>query len=378
MKRTGLLIVVAVMVAAGTSAWNAVYQDRAFERLVALGDQALGAGRSYEAIEAFSGALVLRPDSMIAHLKRSETYRRRGALEAALRDLERATALEPTAPRPLELLGDVHLAPENYAAAAAHYERFVALDDRAPQVLYKLGFAYHRDERPTEAVEPLTRAIEMDGRLVEAHYLLGLVLAGAGRDEAALVTLQHAVRLNPALVPVREALAAQLAAAGRNDDRLAQLEALAALEPDRPERLILVGLAYAARGRRDDAVVTLGRAAEQYPRSAAVYTALGRVWLESAERTTDEVALAKALEALQVASADPLATSEAHALWGHALVLAGDLDAAGRALRAATTRFPVAIDAFRDLAQVEERLGNQAATSLARVQYTVLAGAGLP
>ena len=53
--------------------------------------------------------------------------------------------------------------------------------------------------------------------------------------------------------------------------------------PTRPERLVRVGLAYARQGRTEAAIVTLGRAAERYPDDPAVYTALGRVWLESAE-----------------------------------------------------------------------------------------------
>ena len=56
-----------------------------------------------EAIEAYSGALALRPDSMVAHLRRGDMYRRQGANELALRDLRDASALDPTAPQPAEL-----------------------------------------------------------------------------------------------------------------------------------------------------------------------------------------------------------------------------------------------------------------------------------
>ena len=67
----------------------------------------------------------------------------------------------------------------------------------------------------------------------------------------------------------------------------------------RAVRLIDVGLAYARLGRTDAAITTLGRAAERHPDEPSVYTAIGRVWLESAEQRTDRIALSKALEALQ-------------------------------------------------------------------------------
>ena len=120
-----------------------------------------------------------------------------------------------------------------------------------------------------------------------------------------------------------------------------QLEALAALEPRRPERLVRVGLAYARQGRTEAAIVTLGRAAERYPDDPAVYTALGRLWLESASSRTIASPSSKALEALEAAASRPNATSETLALYGRALFLSGNTEAAVRTLQQATSRSPV-------------------------------------
>ena len=67
----------AILLAGAVFAWNAVRQEREFRRLVATGDAALTRDQTYEAIEAFSGALALKRDSMLAHLKRGDSYRRR-------------------------------------------------------------------------------------------------------------------------------------------------------------------------------------------------------------------------------------------------------------------------------------------------------------
>ena len=106
----------AILLAGAVFAWNAVRQEREFRRLIAAGDAALTRNQTYEAIEAFSGALALKRDSMLAHLKRGDSYRRRGELTAALRDLREATTLDPTATRALELLGDVNAAMSRYDA----------------------------------------------------------------------------------------------------------------------------------------------------------------------------------------------------------------------------------------------------------------------
>ena len=63
--------------------WFDARQQREYRRLLAAGDEAVTRGQTLEAIEAFSGALTLKPDSMIARLMRGETYRQRGEFAAA-------------------------------------------------------------------------------------------------------------------------------------------------------------------------------------------------------------------------------------------------------------------------------------------------------
>ena len=275
-------------------AWYSVRQEREFQRLIAVGDAALAEDQTYGAIEAFSGALVLKRDSMLAYLKRGDTYRRRGELTAALRDLRDAAALDLSAPRPVEMLGDVNAAMGRYERASEHYQAFTELDDRSPRVLYKLALAYYRNGQVDEAIESLRNAVALDERFTEAHYLLGMCLRERRQDEEAMRALARAVEINPAFVAAREEMVDLFNRAGRRQEALEQLEALAALDPARAERLVSVGLAYARWGRTDAAVLTLGRAAERYPDEPAVYTALGRVWLETAELRNDRVALGKA------------------------------------------------------------------------------------
>ena len=352
MKRPVVLAVAAVaLIAAAVLVWVDARREREFRRLIAVGDAALASGQTFDAIEAFSGALALKPDSMLASLKRGDTYRRRGEFAAALRDLGQAAFLDPAAPRPIELLGDVQAAMGQYEAAAAEYQRYLAIDDRAPAVLYKLALAHYRNGMAARAADPLRRAVAIDDRFAEAHYLLGLSLRDTDRDQA-LRALRRALEVNATFAAAREELARLYEDMGRPQDAIDQLEALAALEPARPERLVNVGLAYARIGRRDTAVLTLGRAAERHPDATVVYTALGRIWLTSAEAQKDPVALGKAIEALQPAAAQAGAASETRALYGRALALSGNMVAAERMLLQAVATAPVDPSAYRYLAEV--------------------------
>lgn len=357
MKRPFVLaVIVAVVVAAAGFAWTTVRRDYEYDRLVAEGEAALAAGHTLTAIEAFSGAIALRKDAMVGWLRRGETYRRHGDLTAAIRDLRTATALDPAATRPLEQLGDVFYLERRYSQAAGRYARYLELDDLSPRLLYKLALAHYQEGNLDGAIQALRRAVQLNDRLAETHHLLGLSLRRQARNEEAVAALRRAVRLGPGLAAPREALAEAYAALGRHRQRLEQLEVLAALEPERPVRLVALGLAQAEAGRTDVAVLTLGRAAERQPKDPVVYSALAAVWLRLADRG-DQSALGKALEASRLAAASPAAGSRDLLLYGRALLLSNQTEAAARVLREATERFPVDHDSFLYLASVSERLG---------------------
>jgi tetratricopeptide (TPR) repeat protein len=372
-RPTLLTVALAAIVAAASLVWVEVRQDRQFRLQIAVGEAALSEDQSFAAIEAFSGALVLKPDSMLAHLKRGDAYRRREEFTAALRDLTEAAALDETAPQPIEMLGDVNAALGRHDRAAEFYQRYLQLDDRAMRVLYKLALSHVRSGQSERAIEPLRRVLGFDERFAEAHYLLGMSLHANRQYDEALRALRRAVALDAGFIAAREELASFYAARGRSRECIEELEAIAALEPGRPERLVEVALTYARWGRRERAIQSLGQAAERYPNAPSIYTALGRVWLETAAEDDDPVALAKAIQALQPLASRSDATGETLALYGRALLRSGNPAQAEPVLQQAVAHLPVDTSTYRDLADAAQRLGHADIARDAQARYAALA-----
>lgn len=378
MKWMLLAGVLAVTAVAGVYTYAATERERTYRRLIDTGDAAMGRGDGYEAIEAFSGAISHKPDSMLGYLKRGEAYARRGEYDAALRDLRRATDLDPTSPRAQELSGDVNYTVLRYDRAAQRYEAYLRLDDRSPKILYKLALAHYSAGQPTAAIAALRKAIALEDKFAEAHYLLGLCLRESQDPRAAIAPLQRSVALAPAMLQAREELADLYGRLGRQGDRIKQLEALLAFDPG-ASREVALGLAYADAGRLENAVLRLGEATERYPDHSYIYVALGRVWLETAQRDSTlvsrRVSLAKALGALQGAAGSNQ-TSETLTLLGRALLMGGtDLESAQRTLQRATEILPVEPTAFYYLAEAAERRGQFDVARHALIDYHAL-GAG--
>jgi len=365
-------------------AYQTADRQHRYRVLIARGDAALAEDQPLAAIEAYSGAIALRGDSMLAHLRLGETYLRNNNLDEATREFLLASRLDSAAIRPLEELGDVAYRQQNYARAVEAYQRFLRLDDNAPRVSYKLALARYRSGDVDRALSALKDAIRQDSRMADAYYLLGVCLRE--KQDASIdarAALERAVALMPGSIPVREELADLYASMGRTDDELQQLQVLAGLDRDRIERQVAIGLAHAraartlsgaARYRHEDlAVLTLSGALDRDADDPLVYRALGQVWLDIAIGRQDRVALSKAREALARVVATPsAATSDALTLYGRALLRAGELDLAEKILRQATERFPVEPSAFVQYAAVAEVANRLDAARRALIQYGLL------
>ncbi len=367
----GLLLLAAVWV--GLTYLVAAARERDYRNLINSGDAALQEEQTFQAIEAYSNAIYLRPDSMLAHLRRGETYRRRGDLEAAARDFRSAADLDPSATRPLEELGDVRYKQERFRRAAETYEQVLRLNDRSSGVARKLALARYRDGNLDGAMTALTQTASTGKRLPDDYYLLGVCLRDRQRWREAATAFEQAVSLAPGLIPPREELADLYGVLARPADEVEQLQVLAGLDGDHPERQVALGLAYARAGRVELAVDTLRSALERAPDRPQIYGAIGRIWLDtSLARDNDPSALSKALEALERVATTAGATSDMMTLYGRTLLIVGQSENAERVLKQATERFPVDPEAFLEYATAAERRGHTQEARTALLQYGAL------
>lgn len=358
MRRHLLTAFAIAAVVAAVLALTRVQREREYQQLIQDGDLALVRHDIAAAIEAFSGASTLKPDAMLAYLKRGDAYRRKDEIDSALRDLRKAANLDPTAPGPQEALGDVYLVrgAESLPNAIKSYQRSLTLDERSARVQYKLALAYYRSNQPRAAFLAATQAKQIDPQLAAAHYLLGLSLVAMGELSDAHRELQQALTYDPTLTPAREELAEVCRLLGSSTEEIGHLWALVRAEPTRADRHLALGRAYARVGRTDQAVETLSRATEQFPRNPQVFIALSHVWLEHAIATGDPVAIQKGLEAARQAGSSGTQDSSIQMLTGQAWLRANEPRRAMRLFEQATSELPVDPAAYTHLADAAEQL----------------------
>jgi len=353
-----------------------LYTDREYRRLLSAGDHALSAGDTYGAVEAFSGALAFRPDSMVAFLRRGQAYRDQRRFDEARRDWRQAGRLAPEAPQPLIALGDLSDALGQPTEAAEWYGQAAdRLKGEDANLLYRLALARFKAGAPALAIAPLKAALAKDESSAEGRYLLGLVYRDIGDLPAAIASLESAVALAPDLTAAREELADVYRAQGRPVDEMVQLQALTARDPQVGRR-IAIGEAEARSGELGGALGTLATALKTAPNDSSVLLAIGRVHLARAERTGDESGenVLRALDVIEQALGGTAPRSEGLALYGRALFLAERSVEAERILRDAVATSPVDPEAFLFLADAAERAGHDLVARDALVNLGALQG----
>jgi tetratricopeptide (TPR) repeat protein len=385
-RRLPVFVLLTLLIVGAASIYQTATRDSEYRVLLGRGDAALRDEQMFAAIEAYSRAIALRPDSMLAHLRRGETHRRRADLEAAARDFQTAATLDAMATRPLEELADVRFLQQRFHRAGEIYEQALRLDDSAARVSYKLALSRYRDGQPDTALPPLDAALRLDDQMTEAYYLEALCFRDQHRPAEAQRALEKAVALSPGLIAAREELADLYGSLGRRGDQLEQLQVLAGLDRHHVERQIAVGQAHAQwaadprenpstrASEADLAVLTLGAVLERMPDQPQIYAALGRVWLDISQMRDDGVALNKALEALERAASSSTATSEVLTIYGRALLQSGRTALGEDVLQQATERYPVDPAAFLHYADAAEQQNHFASARQALLRYGALVG----
>jgi tetratricopeptide (TPR) repeat protein len=375
-RKTALLTAVVVLAAAGLLVLQRLNQEQQYRQLLDQGEQALRRGRPYAAIEAFSGALALRPASMVAFYRRGEAYAAQDQNDRAVQDLQEARRLAPDAIEPLEALGHLYERQGRYADAADWFAQAAdRLKDADPNLLYELALARYRAGFPAAARGPLQRAIARTDGMAEAHYLLGLVYRDAQQPEDAIASLERAVKLAPSMLSARDELADLYRERGRLADESDELTALASLD-DRAGRQIALAMAMLRARRYDDALDVLQRpsvaaVASSDPRVAI---ALGRIYVDRAERLHDSASIPLALSSLAFFVSGTPRRSDGLALFGRALYLSGDAAGAERLLHEAVATPPIDPEAFAFLADAAERASHPDVARDALLSLDVLEG----
>jgi choline-sulfatase len=167
-----------------------------------------------EADRADRAALVLDPNSAIAHNGLGLLAIDEDRPADAAQSFERATANDPNNASYWTNLGNARRALGNHAGAEQAYRKALDVDARAADAANGLGVLLVESNRPADAVPYFERAIAASPDLVEARLNLGIALQQSGHDARAAEIYRQVLAAPARHTRERQAAAKLLATLG--------------------------------------------------------------------------------------------------------------------------------------------------------------------
>jgi len=167
-----------------------------------------------EAVRADRAALVLSPNSAVAHNGLGLLAVDLNRPQDALKEFERAATIDSNNASYSTNLGNARRAVGDVSGAEQAYRRALEVDPTAGDAVNGLGVLLVETKRPTEAIPLFERAIAAAPDFQEARLNLGIALQESGQIARAADTYRQVMAAPPRYKRERDAAAKLLAAIG--------------------------------------------------------------------------------------------------------------------------------------------------------------------
>jgi len=195
-----------VLSIAASKSSNAEVQKRAFDRMLAVGQNTpefhLYLGKAWlaqhdtgKALEEFRTAAAAQPDLPLVHYFLGRTYLERHAFSEAEAELEKDAALEPDFAYNYEDLGVLYVLLNKPELAEKNFRRAIERNTQLVNSYFGLAKLYQDGGRYGEALAMADHAVALAQTSASVHYTRGQILKHLGQTEKANREFQTSARL---------------------------------------------------------------------------------------------------------------------------------------------------------------------------------------
>jgi tetratricopeptide (TPR) repeat protein len=175
------------------------YSDNALSAFEYMANAYEKSGRTEEALKTLQQAVTVFPSADGLHLNLGNLLFAQDKYTEALDQYLLAVKKNGTVSQNNYSAGQAYLALGQYNEAEGQFKRVIALSPREASGYYALGQTYRKAGRYDEAETMLNRALAIDHGLVDAQYELGLLYTQSGQTEAAQAQLEILADLDEGL-----------------------------------------------------------------------------------------------------------------------------------------------------------------------------------
>ena len=200
-------------------------------------------GQTEKAIEAYSHAIELKPDSVVYN-NRGVAYGKQGDHDHAIQEYDKAIALKPDADEAYNNRGVAYGKQGDHDHAIQDYDKAIALKPENAEAYHNRGVTYGEKGEHARAIQDYDKAIALKPDYAEAYHNRGVAYRKKDDFARAIQEYDKAIALKP---DADEAYCNRGVAYGRKGDydhAIQDFDKAIALKPDLAETYYLRGVTW--------------------------------------------------------------------------------------------------------------------------------------
>jgi tetratricopeptide (TPR) repeat protein len=237
-----------------------------------------------------------RVESMEANNSGVEMFRRK-MYPQAVRELQRAVAIDGTNEEAHHNLALVHMETENWSGAQQSLQKVISINAEVAIYHYQLGTVLQELTQFSEAKQELERAIQLDPNLYKNYFRLAQVLEELDESQGALTNYTKAVEKNPRFLPAYSSLGSLYADLNFLDQAGQVFQAALQVAPEGTEERADIchrlGTVYQEQNKLEEAVTEFRNALNINPAMHDAMFSLGWTYAQMGNRDSAKLYLEK-------------------------------------------------------------------------------------
>jgi superkiller protein 3 len=304
-RRRGLLLVVALFLAAAGVRWYVDMAGRSFSpvgsdpRILALTEKA----------KRLRSDIERNPRNVEPRWKLADIYQQLGAITQAQEELKGIVALQPQSAEALIALANTHLATDEWRDAEKLYRKVTTSSTQRAEGFAGLAVALYHQQKYNEAIVPARKSLHLNANNPDYHLTLGICYLELAESypnpglqstaiERAIGHFRQTLRAWPSNGDVYFRIARCYSALGQTREALRWLKRSAELAPQRTDIAIMLAQRYKRAGNLEAARPLAAELIAAHPENAALQSLWGELLMSS----TAPDALAQMLQACRKAT----------------------------------------------------------------------------
>jgi protein O-mannosyl-transferase len=213
-----------------------------------------------DSVRLWTNVIERYPTLPTAYTHRAWALQGQGDPDGAMKDLDRALALEPENEEALSTRGTIHLMRGDYPRARVDLDEALRLRPRSSAAWNNRGLVRLNQGDAEGAIEDFTRAIELGPRSTEGYLNRAVALGGEGRYRDAAADIDRAIEILPGNARAHLLRGVTRLALGDAAGAIADHDEALRVDPSMGEAYLARAQAYETLGRREEALRDAERA----------------------------------------------------------------------------------------------------------------------